>query len=162
MTDEMKRGQPLQKAGRTAVGKEGFAELPNQYGGNCPPEFHEHRGQCFGFFNIPRAWIDAEKYCCLWFDVNLASIHEWDEYVFVIKLMNEMGYHGPAWIGASDAVRFGDWLWSDGSVTDFNMNPDWNKWGRCLSIGSNDYPTSKRHDCEESLPFICARRPGLC
>uniref|UniRef100_A0A3Q2WVD9 C-type lectin domain-containing protein n=2 Tax=Haplochromis burtoni TaxID=8153 RepID=A0A3Q2WVD9_HAPBU len=158
----MKRGQPLQKAGRMAVGKEGFAEPPNQHGGNCPPEFQEHWGRCFGFFNIPLAWIDAEEYC--WsFGANLASIHEWDEYYFVINLMDEMGYNGPAWIGAFDAVRFGDWLWSDGSGTDLLMAPDllkgWNKWGRCLAI---DYPTPKRHPCGERLPFICAFRPGLC
>ncbi|XP_076735190.1 snaclec macrovipecetin subunit beta [Maylandia zebra] len=130
--------------------------------GNCPPEFHEHWERCFGFFNIPRPWIDAEEYCRS-FGANLASIHEWDEYDFVINLMNEMGYNGPAWIGAFDAVRFGDWLWSDGSVTDLLMAPDllksWNKWGRCLAI---DYPTPKRHPCGESLPFICAFRPGLC
>ncbi|CAI5691530.1 unnamed protein product [Oreochromis niloticus] len=165
MTREMKRGQPLQKAGRTAVWKEGFTEPPSQHEGNCPPEFHEHWGRCFGFFRIPMAWIDAETHCWL-FGANLASIHEQDEYDFLINLMNEIGYYGPAWIGACDAVRFGDWLWSDGSVTDLNMAPDllkdWNKWRRCLSIGSNDYPTLKRHHCEERLPFICAFRPGLC
>ncbi|XP_039876837.1 snaclec agglucetin subunit beta-1-like [Simochromis diagramma] len=149
-TDEMKRGQPLQKAGRTAVGKEGFAEPPNQHGGKCPPEFQEHRGRCFGFFRFPLAWIDAEEYC--WPFTNLASIHGQDEYDFVMNLMNEMGYHGPAWIGASDAVRFGNWLWSDGSVSmpfpPYLLN-DWNKWGRCLTIGLNGNVT-KSSDCRNA------------
>lgn len=53
---------------------------------------------------LPVMCLLLQKYC--WsFGANLASIHEWDEYDFVINLMNEMGYNGPAWIGAFDAVR---------------------------------------------------------
>lgn len=53
---------------------------------------------------LPVMCLLLQKYC--WsFGANLASIHEWDEYDFVIKFMEEKGYNGPAWIGGFDAVR---------------------------------------------------------
>lgn len=53
---------------------------------------------------LPVMCLLLQKRCWL-FGANLAFIHGQDEYDFVINLMNEMGYHGPAWIGGFDAVR---------------------------------------------------------
>lgn len=50
-------------------------------------------------------------------------------------------------------LQFGDWLWSDGSGTDLFMARDllkgWNKWGRCLAIGSGN--VTKSSDCRNAF-----------
>ncbi|XP_030597758.1 ladderlectin-like isoform X2 [Archocentrus centrarchus] len=128
----------------------------------CPPGFRGLWGRCFTFFPDPMAWIDAEKHCWL-LGANLASIHDLKEYEFLIELMKEVGYFGPAWIGASDAVRFGDWLWSDGSPYEPwvpNLPESWFRWRHCLAIHSDDFLRIDRHNCEEGLPFLCGTRPG--
>ncbi|XP_045915317.1 snaclec 6-like [Micropterus dolomieu] len=116
--------------------------------------------QCFFFIDSPMAWVDAEKYC-LSFGANLASIHNYEDYQWIRQTVRENSREGEAWIGAHDAVRWCDWLWSDGSQFDFSSwdpvlpcNWWWWWWKRCVKISSS----VSREGCEVSLPFVCGRR----
>ncbi|XP_039655591.1 galactose-specific lectin nattectin-like [Perca fluviatilis] len=66
-------------------------------------------------FLLAKTWIDAETFC-ISTGGNLASIHSDEEHKFIKDFINQVtGTDKNAWIGGSDAVRAGTWLWNDGS-----------------------------------------------
>ncbi|XP_036389192.1 ladderlectin-like [Megalops cyprinoides] len=54
-----------------------------------------------------------EKKYCITLGGNLASLHSLQEYEFVQKLTAGSPW---TWVGGFDAVKEGEWQWSDGSA----------------------------------------------
>ncbi|CAM4304304.1 unnamed protein product [Leuciscus chuanchicus] len=89
--------------------------------GVCPAKWSAYGCRCFRFFNNAHTWIDAEN-ICLDYDGNLASVHSYDEYSFIQRLVRSVTNTGArAWIGGNDAVQEGHWLWSDGTKMNFKI-----------------------------------------
>nr|KAF6489078.1 C-type lectin domain containing 19A [Molossus molossus] len=47
----------------------------------------EFKGHCYRFFPLKKTWAEAD-FCCSEFSARLASIHSWEEDVFVYDLVN--------------------------------------------------------------------------
>ncbi|KAM7373565.1 hypothetical protein PAMP_008407 [Pampus punctatissimus] len=122
----------------------------------CLPDWYSYGSRCFRFFYTPMTWFDAENYC-LYFGANLASIHNPGEQEFIWEIV---GGNNRAWIGGSDAVKSFKWLWSDGSV--FNYQ-NW-AYGEPNDLYGQERCMERMNmwnnqNCEVSLPFICGTRP---
>ncbi|XP_032366313.1 galactose-specific lectin nattectin isoform X1 [Etheostoma spectabile] len=131
----------------------------------CPPGWTQSGSRCFGYFNQPRTWADAET-ACISFGGNLASIRSAAEHAFLKDfIVRATGTHKTTWIGGHDSVKEGTWMWSDGST--FNYR-NWNagepnnccggehcltfNWGPALCTGNwNDY------SCNNQVSFVCSR-----
>nr|XP_020477324.1 galactose-specific lectin nattectin-like [Monopterus albus] len=124
----------------------------------------DNSGRTVSSFNLnEKDWADAEV-ACVAVGGNLASIHTEDHYNFVKGLIKtSAGTNKQTWVGGTDAVKEGVWLWSDGSNFDFTFwgprQPD--NAGRsedCMALVNkgvaNDMP------CTQKKSYICGR--GLC
>ncbi|XP_059167873.1 uncharacterized protein LOC131949930 [Physella acuta] len=84
----------------------------------------------------------------------------------VVDLPNEdlhmylVGFHHPAWLGATDGLREGEWVWTDG--TKANLTSMWragepnsynNKSEDCLDI--SEWENLNDEACSRAFPFIC-------
>ncbi|XP_052407491.1 galactose-specific lectin nattectin-like isoform X1 [Carassius gibelio] len=129
----------------------------------CESGWSAYEGRCFRFFNFQRSWIDAEKQC-LGYDGNLASVHSYEEYIFVqFMIKSQTQAATPSWIGGYDAVSEGTWLWSDGSKLDQEIwapsQPDnTNRNEHCLMM--NYQPSSNWNDnpCHVKKPYVCVKK----
>ncbi|XP_068997833.1 galactose-specific lectin nattectin-like [Embiotoca jacksoni] len=126
----------------------------------CPPGWTWFGRRCYLFQNPEKDWADAERFCNS-LNGNLASIHSREEYVFIRGLIfKAVKIHKQSWVGGHDEVKEGVWLWSDGSVFNFNSwgrgQPD-NYKGRedCLEInfGGKDFNDGT---CSTKKSFVCA------
>ncbi|XP_033842144.1 galactose-specific lectin nattectin-like [Periophthalmus magnuspinnatus] len=129
----------------------------------CPDGWTRFESRCFKFFNEKKSWINAEKICHS-LGANLPSIHSLEQNRFIMDMIvKSTGTNSPTWLGGTDAVEEGKWLWSDGSVWDFThwppsgSQPD-NAAGKehCLMMNWdatfwNDAPNSW------SLVYICTK-----
>ena len=61
-------------------------------------------------------WFEAEA-CCVEWGGHLASIHSDGTNQFLQQIRNIDAF---TWIGLSDTARDGQYVWTDGSVFDFN------------------------------------------
>ncbi|XP_034741178.1 galactose-specific lectin nattectin-like isoform X1 [Etheostoma cragini] len=131
----------------------------------CPPGWTQFDSRCFGYFIQPKTWLDAET-TCIAAGGNLASIHSAAEHAFVKDFIRRVsGTQNPSWIGGTDAVKEGTWMWSDGSA--FNYK-NWsarepnniNGGEHCLMM--NWPPGENWNDsiCTGQFPFVCSR--DLC
>ncbi|XP_078415442.1 C-type lectin domain family 19 member A isoform X2 [Cetorhinus maximus] len=88
-------------------------ELPLRLAGaipaySCPLFWTEFNGYCFRFFPETKAWAEADLYCAEFSNglrsAKLASIHSWEENVFVYDLVNSRvsGIPTDIWIGLHD------------------------------------------------------------
>ncbi|XP_055007211.1 galactose-specific lectin nattectin-like [Boleophthalmus pectinirostris] len=86
----------------------------------CADGWSKFGSRCFKFFNVKKTWTDAEKSChehC----ANLPSIHSLEEHNFIVNLIKTAsGGDTRTWLGGSDAVQEGSWLWSDGTRWDYS------------------------------------------
>ncbi|XP_031150884.1 galactose-specific lectin nattectin-like isoform X6 [Sander lucioperca] len=140
---------------------------PSCYGqnscpGSCPPGWTQFGSRCFSFNFQGKSWVDAENFCKS-DGGNLASVHSEEEHVFLRTFINQVtGENITSWIGGSDSVQEGEWMWSDGSTFDYKHwdkgQPD-NKGGveNCLQMNYeerdwNDAP------CNIIYPFLCSKK----
>ncbi|XP_056609816.1 C-type lectin domain family 19 member A [Triplophysa dalaica] len=81
----------------------------------CPLFWTEFEGYCYRFFPLNRTWAEADLYCAEFSNghksAKLASIHSWEENVFVYDLVNSRvpGIPTDIWIGLHDRRQA---LWS--------------------------------------------------
>ncbi|KAK7933322.1 hypothetical protein WMY93_004218 [Mugilogobius chulae] len=109
---------------KAAEGNQGCAEGWTKFG-----------SRCFKLINEKITWFDAEKSCHS-LGANLASIHSAEENSFITDLIKTAtGSNSETWIGGADAVKEGQWLWSDGSVWDFT---NWHS-GQPDNAGNNEH-----------------------
>ncbi|XP_041061719.1 C-type lectin domain family 19 member A isoform X2 [Carcharodon carcharias] len=75
---------------------------------SCPLFWTEFNGYCFRYFPETKTWAEADLYCAEFSNgfrsAKLASIHSWEENVFVYDLVNSRvpGIPTDIWIGLHD------------------------------------------------------------
>ncbi|KAK2897141.1 galactose-specific lectin nattectin-like isoform X2 [Channa argus] len=141
------------------------ASCPKQQGccEICPPGWTMFNDHCYQFYNSEKDWADAESFCTS-LGGNLASLLTADIQNFLKEMIfRATNAYKNAWVGGSDAVKEGKWLWSDGSQFDFN------RWGKgepnnlgdedCMEInfGGQDYVNDAK--CDLKRAFVCAKEP---
>ncbi|XP_051745524.1 galactose-specific lectin nattectin-like isoform X5 [Ctenopharyngodon idella] len=134
-------------------------ENKNTICGVCKAGWSAFGCRCYKFFNYQYIWTNAE-YMCLYYNGNLASVHSHEEYMFIQKLVRQTTHAStPTWIGGHDAIRWGNWFWSDGSSFGYQLwspgQPSYSTNEDCIEMNSvngnwNDV------NCYENKPFVCA------
>ncbi|XP_013886511.1 galactose-specific lectin nattectin [Austrofundulus limnaeus] len=128
----------------------------------CPSGWTQRDKHCYLFVRGQVDWATAER-ACIAYGGNLASFHSRAEYDFLRTVVyRATGSNPRTWVGASDAVKDGNWLWSDGSrfsSVSWGAGEPNNAGGRedCMEINRNggDYINDER--CTTTLNFICAK-----
>ncbi|XP_051281755.1 galactose-specific lectin nattectin-like [Dicentrarchus labrax] len=128
----------------------------------CPPGWTQFNLRCYLFNKDEKDWADAERLCNS-FDGNLASLRTQSEYTFIRDLIYKVtNSHKTTWVGASDKVKEGVWLWSDGSNFVFNgwANGEPNNYNGgegCMEInlGGKDFVNDGK--CTRKNSFVCAK-----
>lgn len=131
----------------------------------CPwgwMKFGEHGHEyCYTFVDAPKTWVAAERYC-QFEKGHLASIHSPETHRFLQTLSRGFTHEfPPAWIGGTNAVKACFWMWTDGyffKYEEFYMKENMDREDSCLSMNYKFKWSAKC--CNETLPFICAKKPG--
>ncbi|XP_020513618.2 ladderlectin isoform X1 [Labrus bergylta] len=156
--DEMK-GEPSVLEGDVMA--EGD-KLTVQRSSGCSSGWTQYNGRCFLYFPTAMRWADAERNCQSQ-GGNLASVHSFDEYHFIQRMIaRRTGGYPLTWIGGSDAQRERTWLWSDGSHFNFSnwcrRNPN-NMFNQdCLMMNFSRYKCWDDNQCYKYFPFVCAKK----
>ncbi|XP_068437484.1 alpha-N-acetylgalactosamine-specific lectin-like [Clinocottus analis] len=130
-----------------------------QLQGNCPAFWTSFNNHCYKYVSNRMTWADAEIHCVS-MRAHLASIHSLPEQRFVNALIRShditMGF---TWIGLSDTLKAGTWLWTDGSMVDYRDwyagQPDNNGNEHCVHTnfeGPNQWNDNK---CYRVFEFVC-------
>uniref|UniRef100_A0A3Q3IQL5 C-type lectin domain-containing protein n=1 Tax=Monopterus albus TaxID=43700 RepID=A0A3Q3IQL5_MONAL len=94
---------------------------------------------------------------------NLASVHSADEYHEIQKMIVTVTHmYREAWLGGSDAPQEGIWLWSDGTLFNYQHCGGFNNYQgqqHCLQINYRADNCSDDVWCTVELPFVCAKKP---
>ncbi|XP_028446708.1 galactose-specific lectin nattectin-like [Perca flavescens] len=130
----------------------------------CPPGWTQLGSRCFAFYIQTKTWSDAETVCQA-AGGNLASIHSDAEHKFLKDFIIQVsGTQKTSWIGGTDAVKEGTWMWSDGSKFDYkswNAGEPNNLGGEnCLTMnwpGANNW---NDWACTNQASFVCSK--NLC
>uniref|UniRef100_A0A8C5RDL4 C-type lectin domain containing 19A n=1 Tax=Laticauda laticaudata TaxID=8630 RepID=A0A8C5RDL4_LATLA len=75
---------------------------------SCPLFWTEYEGHCYRYFPVNKTWAEADLYCAEFSiglkSAKLASIHSWEENVFVYDLVNSRvpGIPTDIWTGLND------------------------------------------------------------
>ncbi|XP_025938775.1 synaptotagmin-17 [Apteryx rowi] len=140
---------------------------------SCPLFWTEYEGHCYRYFPINKTWAEADLYCAEFSigirSAKLASIHSWEENVFVYDLVNSRvpGIPTDIWTGLNDLRQEGHFEWTDGSSYDYNY---WD--GNQPDDGIHAMPAEEdcvqiwyRHSsalrswndnsCGREFPFVC-------
>ncbi|XP_035859909.1 galactose-specific lectin nattectin-like isoform X3 [Sander lucioperca] len=127
---------------------------------SCPPYWTQFGSRCFAFYIQTKTWIDAETFCQT-AGGNLASIHSDTEHAFLKAfIFQETGTQRTSWIGGTDAVKEGTWLWSDGSKFNYkswNAGEPNNAGGEnCLAM---NWGAANWNDwaCTNQASFVCSK-----
>uniref|UniRef100_A0A8C7PI18 C-type lectin domain-containing protein n=1 Tax=Oncorhynchus mykiss TaxID=8022 RepID=A0A8C7PI18_ONCMY len=143
-----------------------FISLP-QFGLFCVCPLHEikiHLNYSLALDYVATGldWADAVSYCGTQ-GANLASVHSEAEHQLIktlIKTFDPLEFY--TWIGLSDVVKEGRWMWTDGSKVDFTdwfkSDPDGGKAQNC--VNTNYQTLWIDNECSEGYAFVCAER--LC
>ncbi|XP_036959345.1 galactose-specific lectin nattectin-like [Acanthopagrus latus] len=125
----------------------------------CPPGWSLFGSRCFIVETRKLTMAEAELNC-IRLGGNLASIHNVNEYNWIRGIVRRAsGSDVWAWIGLSDAIQEGKWLWTDGSRFVFShwaRNEPNNKAGKehCTHI---NYEGDNWNDftCDSKLASVC-------
>ncbi|XP_063788449.1 C-type lectin domain family 19 member A [Pseudophryne corroboree] len=139
----------------------------------CPLFWTEYSGNCYRFFPMNKTWAEADFYCAEFSlgktSAKLASIHSWDENIFVFDLVNSQvpGIPTDIWIGLSDRRQEGEFEWTDGTAHDYsywdgnqpddasNSSPEDED---CVQIWYRYYSALRSwndNSCNREFPFVC-------
>ncbi|XP_028447983.1 galactose-specific lectin nattectin-like [Perca flavescens] len=130
---------------------------------SCPPDWTQFGSRCFNFNIGPKTWPDAETFCQT-AGGNLASIHSDEEHGFIKNYIKQVtGTYRHSWIGGTDAIQEGTWLWSDGSkfnYKSFYVGEPNNCCGgeNCLVMNSGNNWNDLA--CTNQASFVCSK--NLC
>ncbi|XP_034741186.1 galactose-specific lectin nattectin-like [Etheostoma cragini] len=128
----------------------------------CPPDWTQFGSRCFAFYIQTKTWLDAETFCIA-AGGNLASIRSAEEQTFLKDFINKVsGTQNPSWIGGSDAVKEGTWMWSDGSKFNYKSwnegQPDnWLGQENCLVMSWLSTGNWNDWVCYNQASFVCSR-----
>ncbi|XP_031175105.1 galactose-specific lectin nattectin-like isoform X1 [Sander lucioperca] len=128
---------------------------------SCPPYWTQFGSRCFAFHIRTKTWSEAEIFCQI-VGGNLASIHSDEEHTFIKNYINQVsGEQRTSWIGGTDTVKEGTWLWTDRSdftYKSFNAGEPNNRGGaeNCLLMnwgGANWNDLA----CNNQASFVCSK-----
>ncbi|XP_041841853.1 ladderlectin-like isoform X1 [Melanotaenia boesemani] len=81
----------------------------------CPNGWTWYKWRCFCFVPRPLTWFAAEENCKS-MNAHLASIRSAEEYQQIQKMIaDQTPVYPTTWLGGTDSVQEGEWLWADGS-----------------------------------------------
>ncbi|XP_057685860.1 lithostathine-1-alpha-like isoform X2 [Corythoichthys intestinalis] len=129
---------------------------------HCPKGWTQLDNYCYIYQSHYRIFADAESVCNI-IGGNLVSINSAKENALVLELIREgAGSIVDTWIGLTDAIEEGDFMWTDGEIVNFrdfaDHQPDNGNGGDedCVEIESRD---DMWHDvpCTDENPFVCIR-----
>ncbi|XP_078520349.1 C-type lectin domain family 19 member A [Lissotriton helveticus] len=140
---------------------------------SCPLFWTEYEEHCYRFFPVNKTWAEADLYCAEFSigikSAKLASIHSWEENVFVYDLVNSRvpGIPTDIWIGLHDRRQEGQFEWTDGTPHDYaywdGNQPDdsshtiaeeedcvqiWYRYNSALRSWNDN-------SCNRAFPFVC-------
>ncbi|XP_041646972.1 galactose-specific lectin nattectin-like [Cheilinus undulatus] len=124
----------------------------------CPDGWTIKENRCYRFEADKKEWCDAEKHCIAQ-GGNLASIHDAGELHFIRGMIDRVSEKKTAaWLGGTDAIKEGCWMWSDGSSCDFKYwgknQPSKKKRQDCMLLGINGVNNIR---CNVKAAFVCTR-----
>ncbi|XP_043566981.1 C-type lectin domain family 19 member A [Chiloscyllium plagiosum] len=140
---------------------------------SCPLFWTEFNGYCFRFFPETKSWAEADLYCAEFSNgfrsAKLASIHSWEENVFVYDLVNSRvpGIPTDIWIGLHDRRMEGDFEWTDGTTYDYNywdrnqpddgthLTEEEEDCGQIWFRQSSALRSWNDNRCSREFPFVC-------
>lgn len=83
---------------------------------HCMPNWVEHSSHCFFLSTDQKSWLAARAECVrLGGDLAIVSGLTDQEFLTTLIKNATVGEHGAAWIGASDLVEEGSFIWVDGT-----------------------------------------------
>ncbi|CAL8326940.1 unnamed protein product [Lota lota] len=131
------------------------------FGGDfCASGWKRHDTRCFIFIQQPASWIQAQSHC-MFEGGSLVSVHSQKEDRFLQELTLEAMPRFPlTWIGANDCIQMGVWMWSDGSVFDYDNFPrrfTTQTNGTCVEMNYGVRRVWMKSSCDSLLPYICAK-----
>ncbi|XP_060076914.1 perlucin-like [Ylistrum balloti] len=135
-----------------------------QVSGECPSGFLVHGSSCYMDFNIQATWAEASMICNV-YGGNLAEIGDEHEQHFIASFISRKtptSYKpGIFWLGASDLLTEGEWMWSsDNSFMSYKNfaprepnNADGNE--NCLEFDFSGNFQWNDNNCENLYNFVC-------
>uniref|UniRef100_UPI0037E93347 galactose-specific lectin nattectin-like n=1 Tax=Semicossyphus pulcher TaxID=241346 RepID=UPI0037E93347 len=103
------------------IGADGKQDLDECCCKKCPPGLTKIGNNCYLYQSAAKDWTDAEV-SCVSVGGNLASVHNKVQYDGIRSLIKKAtGKDARTWIGGSDSMKEGVWLWSDGSKFAFKF-----------------------------------------
>ncbi|XP_061828643.1 type-2 ice-structuring protein-like [Nerophis lumbriciformis] len=122
----------------------------------CPEGWTQLDDHCYIFQADERMFLDAESVCNI-LGGNLASITSAVKNAVVQDLVND-GDADTAWIGLSDAIDAGTFIWTDGKPFGFSDFPSVLPTDVCVVIDADATTESWEGEACDSLePYVCIR-----
>ncbi|XP_077566759.1 C-type lectin lectoxin-Lei1-like [Stigmatopora nigra] len=122
---------------------------------HCPPGWTQLDCRCYRVTTMMANFTDAESNCMQDANGNLASIPNMLTNK-VVQALFDVDSVSSGWIGLHDAIEDEDFLWTDGSFTNFRnfaMNePDGS--APCIEMEASD-GTWANNACSAMNPYVC-------
>ncbi|XP_036452963.1 ladderlectin-like [Colossoma macropomum] len=126
----------------------------------CQNGWSQFGSRCFSVFTTSANWLASEQNCVN-MGGHLASVHSSEEYTFIRALvLNVTSSNSRTWLGATDAVQEGVWVWTDGSAFDYinwsTGQPD--NAGSAENCMEMNFPVNWNDvTCNSLFPSVCAK-----
>ncbi|XP_023930080.1 perlucin-like [Lingula anatina] len=125
----------------------------------CPRDFIELFGSCYYYSTVQKTWHQAQEHCQS-ISANLVTITSKDENEIIWKHLPGSVKHW--WIGASDRISEGTWVWvannSRLTYTNWNKGEPNNQGGseNCAELNKErGSPTWNDVPCSGTRQFVC-------
>uniref|UniRef100_A0A3Q2XRY0 CD209 antigen-like n=1 Tax=Hippocampus comes TaxID=109280 RepID=A0A3Q2XRY0_HIPCM len=125
----------------------------------CGVGWKKFDGNCYFVSKLSRTWAES-RLDCISRGADLVVINSREEQVFLNGLL---GRSKDVWIGLSDHIKEGTWVWVDGTplTTEFWQNEQPNNLGNqdCVEIQTKSSRLGTWNDvsCSLQQPWICEK-----
>ena len=128
----------------------------------CPNEWLENGNYCYHKYDLydGKSWLSARQ-TCQFFGADLVSILDADEQRFIVKNLTPKKIY---WIGLSDQLLEGSWIWSDKSSSNYR---NWRKYASepnnlhgkedCAELSSYFGGQWNDANCDNKFGFLCKK-----
>ncbi|XP_041841847.1 type-2 ice-structuring protein-like [Melanotaenia boesemani] len=121
--------------------------------------------RCFQFVPRSLTWSAAEENCKS-MNAHLVSVRSAEEYHHIQKMIADQTHDYPTtWIGGTDSVKEGEWLWTDGSRFLFSYwcQGEPNNLGNqdCLVMNFSEKKCWDDQKCDKKKQSVCVKSWSL-